>query len=142
MNKIKPSLDIIMDVLKETLLIYPTSKFVNSLHYQYQERGNLSRKQLEDLHKKAGNVPSISAGKLATLEAIILKKPIKYKSSVTAPKSFSSGDELFNKLLSEILIKYPLHKRVLFIKLKFDNKEAITVVEKNEIERFHKLLVK
>ena len=49
MNKIKPGLDIVLDVLKASLAAYPTSKFIESLLFQYQERGSLSKKQLEGL---------------------------------------------------------------------------------------------
>ena len=142
MNRIKPDLDIILDVLKETLVSYPTSKFIESLLYQYQERGSLSKKQLEGLHNKAANVRSIAPGKLATLQAILLKMPNRYKSSVPESPPLLTKDVLLEKLITDILVKYPQHKRVLFIKLKFDNNEAISLLEKSEIERFHKLLIK
>ncbi len=141
-HRIKPDLDIILDVLKETLVSYPTSKFIESLLYQYQERGSLSKKQLEGLFSKASNVKSIAPGKLATLEAIILKKPTRYKSDLPATAPIITKDLLLEKLLNDILVKYPQHKRVLFIKLKFDNNEGISPLEKSEIERFHKLLIK
>jgi len=141
-NKIKPDLDIILDVLKETLASYPTSKFVESLLFQYQERGSLSKKQLEGLYSKASNVKTIAPGKLATLEAIILKKPTRYKSDLPVAAPLFTKDLLLEQLMNDILSKYPQHKRVLFIKLKFDNNEAISALEKSEIERFHKLLVK
>lgn len=141
-NKIKPDLDIILDVLKETLASYPTSKFVESLLFQYQERGSLSKKQLEGLYSKASNVKTIAPGKLATLEAIILKKPTRYKSDLPVAAPLFTKDLLLEQLMNDILSKYPQHKRVLFIQLKFDNNEAISALEKSEIERFHKLLVK
>ncbi|MEO5891690.1 MAG: hypothetical protein ABIQ31_15690 [Ferruginibacter sp.] len=142
MNRIKPELDIISDVLKEALASYPTSKFIESLLYQYQERGSLSKKQLEGLYNKAVNVKSIPPGKLATLEAIILKKPTRYKSPAPISAPSLTRDTVLEKLLAEILAKYPQHKRVLFIKLKFDNNEMITAAEKAETERFHKILIK
>lgn len=142
MNRIKPGLDIILDVLKETLISYPTSKFIESLLYQYQERGSLSKKQLEGLYSKAANVRTMAPGRLATLEAIILKKPNRYKSPEPAPAPIHSKDTLLEKLITDILINYPQHKRVLFIKLKFENNEPISLLEKTEIERFHKLLIK
>ncbi len=143
MHRIKPDLDIILDILKQSLVAYPASKFVESLLYQYQERGSLSKKQLEGLLSKASNVKLLSPGKLATLEAIILKMPNREK----APASKSGGnqpakEDLLESQLTEILIKYPQHKRVLFIKLKFYNKEPLSTLEKSEVERFHKLLIK
>ncbi|MEP7109321.1 MAG: hypothetical protein ABI760_15110 [Ferruginibacter sp.] len=142
MNKIKPGLDIIFDLLKETLVSYPTSKFIESLLYQYQERGSLSKKQLEGLYNKAANVSSVSPGKLATLEAIILKKATRYKSPIPVPAPLVTKDSVLEKQMNDILLKYPQHKMVLFIKLKFDNNEAISSLEKSEIARFHKLLIK
>jgi hypothetical protein len=129
-------------VLKESLISYPTSKFIESLLYQYQERGSLSKKQLEGLYNKAATVRSMPPGRLATLEAIILKKPTRFKSPLPVPAALLTKDLLLEKQLNDILVKYPRHKRVLFIKLKFDNNEVISTFEKSEIERFHKLLVK
>lgn len=142
MHRIKPDVDVILDILKETLARYPSSTFVTSLLYQYQERGSLSKKQLEGLHSKASNVEKISPGKLATLQAIIIKKPTRYKSSLPAPAIPQEKDTNLQKQLTEILAKYPAHKRVLFINMKFDNNEAITVADITEIEKFHKLLIK
>ncbi len=142
MHRIKPEVDIILDVLKEALNAYPASEFVASLLFQYQERGSLSKKQLEGLHSKASKVSTISPGKLATLEAIIRKKPTRYKSEFSTPAALPEKDEKLEALLNDILAKYPEHKRVVFIKTKFDNNEAISALEKTEIEKFHKLLIK
>jgi hypothetical protein len=74
MQRKKPGVDIILDVLNETLAVNTTSTFVTSLLYQYQERGGLSKKQLEGLYHKASKVVTNAPGKLATLQAIILKQ--------------------------------------------------------------------
>ena len=142
MQRIKPEVDVVMDILRETLAANPESTFVSSLLFQYQERGGLSKKQLEGLHAKASKVKTIPPGKLATMEAIILKKPTRYKSTVSSVPLPEVKDERLAKLLDEILDKYPAHKRVVFMKTKFDNNEAITAIEKTEIEKFHKLLIK
>ena len=143
MNRIRPDLDIILNVLKEAQESFPESKFISSLLFQYQERGSLSKKQLEGLYDKASKIKSITPGKLATIEAIILKKPTRYKSPApTVSPVLETKDDLLENHLTAILEKYPSHKRVLFIKLKFDNHEVISVLEKSEIERFHKLLIK
>ena len=143
MHRIKPDLDIILDILKGSLLAYPTSKFVESLLYQYQERGSLSKKQLEGLFSKASNVKTLSPGKLATLEAIILKMPNREKAPASTPsENLPAKEDPLAGQLTAILAKYPQHKRVLFIKLKFDNNEPLSTLEKSEVERFHKLLIK
>lgn len=142
MRRIKPDLDIILDILKDSLVAYPTSKFIESLLYQYQERGSLSKKQLEGLLSKASNVKSLSPGKLATLEAIILKMPTREKAPAAKAASTPVIDNLLENQLTDLLAKYPQHKRVLFIKLKLDNNEPVSTLEKSEVQRFHKLLIK
>jgi hypothetical protein len=140
--KKKPDVDVIMDVLRQTQLAYPESVFINSLLQQYQERGGLSKKQLQGLHGKASKVKTIAAAKLATLDAIILKKHSKHISSkpeivINPPLK----DEAAAKQIAEILFKYPQHKRVLFYKMQSDKAHLFTATEKAEIERFYKLLV-
>jgi hypothetical protein len=142
MQKKKPDVDVIMDVLKETLEAQPASPFVSSLLFQYQERGGLSKKQLEGLHSKASKLGTVSLGKLATLEAIILKKPTRYKSPPPAPVVPFTKDGRIEKLITEILEEYPQHKRVLFYKVKFYNNEVFSSLEKEEIERFYSHLFK
>lgn len=142
MQRKKPDVDIILDILKETLLHNPSSTFVSSLLFQYQERGGLSKKQLEGLHHKASKVSSIAQGKLATLQAIILKKPMKHRSIASLPTPLYTKDEAQGKLIMAILEKYPQHKRVLFLKARYENNEPLSVPEAEELKRFHKLLIK
>lgn len=141
-QKMKPDVDVIMDVLKETLKANPTSPFVQSLLFQYQERGGLSKKQLEGLHSKAAKVASIAPGKMATLQAIILKKPTRFKSPLPTAAKPVEKDDTANELINAILEKYPQHKRVLFYKAKFGNNEQFSAIEKTELEKFAKLLLK
>lgn len=79
-NNRKPGLDIVREVLEECILAYPVSSFVISLYKQYNERGSLSKKQLQGILGKASKIPTLPPGKLATLEAIINKMATKYKS--------------------------------------------------------------
>lgn len=142
MQRKKPDVDIILDLLKETLNANPTSSFTASLLQQYQERGGLSKKQLEGLHHKASKVDNIAPGKLATLQAIILKKTMKHRSPLPQPVAAFVKDETAGQLINEILLKYPQHKRVVFFKGKYENNEPLAVLENEELKRFHKLLIK
>lgn len=142
MYKKKPDVDVIMDVLKQTQLAYPASVFINSLLQQYQERGGLSKKQLEGLHAKASKLNMISSAKLATLEAIILKKHSKYKSQKPEIINLPVKDETAGKQITAILGKYPQHKRVLFYKNLYEKDHTFTATEKSELEKFYKLLCK
>ncbi len=136
----KIDVDIVKDILEALLEAQPHSTFVASLYQQYQERGGLSKKQLEGLYNKSQKVSSIPANKLATLEAVILKRPTRYKSPPPAPKPMYEKDERMGQMMEAILAKYPQHKRVLFLKSKYDNNETLTPAEVLEVERFTKVL--
>ncbi|MBL7701032.1 MAG: hypothetical protein JNM14_02180 [Ferruginibacter sp.] len=135
-------MDVLLDILNEMLKTHPASNFVNSLHQQYCNRGGLSKKQLEGLHSKASKTSNISQSKLATLEAIIKKKPTRERAAATITTPLPLKDESVGKKINAILEKYPQHKRLLFLKSKFDNNEHISAMEIAEIEKFGKLLLK
>ena len=132
--------DVIRDILERTEIAFPASSFVKSLHQQYLNRGGLSKKQLEGLYQMAQKVNSMPVGKLSTLEAIILKKPTRYKSDKPEPAPLYKKDEEMGKMITAILEKYPQHKRVLYLKVKYENNEIFSSTEVAELERFHKLL--
>ncbi|RYY62669.1 MAG: hypothetical protein EOO05_01865 [Chitinophagaceae bacterium] len=140
MQRIRPDVDIIKDLLDAVLDAQPDSVFTKSLAVQYQERGGLSKKQLQGLYGKASRISSIPAGKLATLEAIILKRPTRYKSDLPAPAEEGPREDATGQILESILLKYPQHKRVLFLKSKFDHREPLTATELSEIDKFRKLV--
>ena len=138
----KPDVDIVKDLLELTAIAYPASTFIKSLAFQYEERGGLSKKQLEGLLKKAEKVAGIPTNKLATLEAMILKKPTRFKSDLPENKPLYTKDERTGQLIAAILEKYPQHKRVLFFKSKYENNEVFSAAETTELEKFYKVLVK
>ena len=121
---------------------HPASGFVNSLYEQYRNRGGLSKKQLEGLYAKALKSGSIPQNKLATLEAIIKKKPTRERAAASIKNIEPPKDEATGKLLIDLLEKYPQHKRVLFLKMKYDNNEKLTPVETGEVQKFSKLLLR
>jgi hypothetical protein len=134
--------DVTMDILNILLKYRSDSPFVKSLHEQYCNRGGLSKKQLEGLHNKAGKVKEVPASKLATLEAIILKKPTRHKSSLPLQLKDEVKDEVSGKMISEILEKYPQHKRVLLLQSNFKKSGRLTVADIAELQKFHTLLIK
>ncbi len=135
-------MDILLDILKEMVQAHPKSAFVSSLYQQYCNRGGLSKKQLEGLYAKAEKAQSISPNKLATLEAIIKKKPTRERAAATIKAELPLRDEALGNLINEILMKYPEHKRVIFLRSKFEHNEHIAAAESEEIKRLHKLLLK
>jgi hypothetical protein len=139
MQRKKPDVDIIKDILTAAQAAYPGSDFVKSLAYQYEERGGLSKKQLQGLYHKAVKVKTITPAKLATLEAVILKKTAKYRSPLPTNAPLFTKDTRTGEMITTILEKNPGHKRVLFFKMKYENNEILSAPELAELEKFYKL---
>ncbi|MBC7948871.1 MAG: hypothetical protein H7Y42_13360 [Chitinophagaceae bacterium] len=140
MNRIRPDVDVVKDLLEAVLTARPDSTFIRSLLVQYEERGGLSKKQLQGLYDKANRIDNIPVGKLATLEAIILKKPTRFKSALPATEQEVTKDPQVALMLESILSKYPQHKRVVFLQSKYNNNEALSAAESTELSKFYKLL--
>jgi hypothetical protein len=140
MDKRKTDIDIVNEILEACILAYPVSSFVISLYKQYQQRGSLSKKQLQGLHGKASAINDLSPGKLATLEALIRKMPTRYKSEAPAPTPLYEKETSAGQIINTILEKYPQHKRVLFLKSKYENNEVLTAADLADLKRFQQLL--
>lgn len=141
MLKKKNEVDIIDKVLDACYKSGSKGVFIESLMHQYEERGSLSKKQLQGLYQKALKIKDMPAGWLAGLEAIILKMPTRFKSPLAEAKPLYTKDEHAGKLIKAILEKYPQHKRVLFLQSKYENNETLAASEITELEKFHKLLL-
>ena len=135
-------INIILSILETLKENKPDSFFINSLHHQFCNRGGLSKKQLEGLQAKAVQSNLISTAKLATLEAIIKKKPTRYKSEKIKTFVIEKKDEAILNLLEEILSKFPQHKMVLFLHSKYKHNDKLTDAEIAEVKRLHKVLLK
>lgn len=141
-SRLKPEVDIVLDVLVAVQAARPNDTFVQSILQQYRERGGLSKKQLEGLHGKASKIETIPQNKLSTLEAIIMRKHTKEKSVLPPVTPLYTKDEAASTIIENILQKYPQHKRVLFFKAKVDNNQPLTPSEATELQKFEKLLSK
>jgi hypothetical protein len=133
--------DVVSSILKMAMEAFPSSEFLQSLSHQYLVRGWLSKKQLQGLFQKAQKAENIPSGKLATLEAMIMKMPNRYKSALPETKPLYEKNEEAGERFNQILEKYPEHKRILFLKSRYDNDE-LSATELAELEKFHKLLIK
>ena len=134
-------MDVVMDILQFVTAAKPQSEFATSLYNQYCNRGGLSKKQLEGLHKIANSIEGYHPGKLATLEAIIKKKPTRYKSELPTQINPIIEEDPSVEKIKIMLEKYPQHKRLLFLQSKQNNKEVLSPTEKGEVEKFEKLLL-
>lgn len=145
MERKKPEVDVIDKVLEACYKSNPDALFVMSLMHQYEERGSLSKKQLQGLFEKAKKVRDLPPNLLATLEARILKMPNRNKAVPDLEKVKTAEftkDAHAGGLIEAILARYPQHKRVLFLKSRYDNNEVLSPVEVAELEKFSKILLK
>jgi len=142
MQNQKQRIDIVNEILEECILAYPISSFIISLYKQYQQRGSLSKKQLQGLYGKAEKIKHLAPGKLATLEALIKKMPTRFKSEKPATKPMFEKDPETGQMIDDILAKYPRHKRVLFLKVKYDNNELFSATDTADLKRFKQLSLK
>lgn len=138
-NHPKDRLDIINDVLEECIQAYPLSSFIISLYKQYLQRGSLSKKQLQGLYGKASKIENLPPGKLAAIEAIIKRMPTRYKSELPEPTPMFEKEESTGKLITEILEKFPQHKRVLFLKARYDNNEPLSPADLADLKKFNSM---
>ncbi len=139
-----------IDVIDKLLsLCYAHNKdalFIMSLMHQYEERGSLSKKQLEGLLLKAQKIKEIPAHQIAAVEAIVLKMPTRDKTPVqkTTPVINEAQAQKSTALAQadQILALYPAHKQVLLLKSKLSSHQSLTPQEQAELNKFVKILVK
>jgi hypothetical protein len=134
--------DMINTVLEDCIMAFPVSSFIISLYKHYLKWGTLSKKQLQGLHKKAGEIEGIAPGKLAALEVIIKRMPTKQSKALPEAKPMFEKDEKTAKILKELLEKYPSHKQGLMLYSKFLNNQLFTTTEQADLKRFQQLLDK
>lgn len=138
----KKKVDVIDKVLEACYQYNKDALFVMSLMHQYEERGSLSKKQLEGLVAKARKVPDMPVGWLAAVEAIILKMPTRDKTPVNLTKTEPTDtDEKWQSYATAILDKYPNHKRVLYIDAIIKQQKPLTATEQQELIKFHRILI-
>jgi hypothetical protein len=139
-----------IDVIDKLLsLCYAHNKdalFIMSLMHQYEERGSLSKKQLEGLLLKAQKIKEIPAHQIAAVEDIVLKMPTRDKTPVK--KTTLAIDEAQVQISAalaqtdQILALYPAHKQVLLLKSKLTSHQPLTPQEQADLNKFVKILVK
>lgn len=140
----KPGVDVVMDVLVLMHQSKPESVFIASLLAQYRERGSLSRKQLQGLLSKGIKSGVVPESKLSTIEAIILRMPVREKTPPTISVNIQeeTKDPFIGEQLQRVLEVFPSHKRALYLKAKYDNGEPISPTEKKELIQFEQIALK
>ncbi len=138
----KGRIDIINEILEDCIVAFPVSSFIISLYQRYQLMGSLSKKQLQGLHSKASKIDGLAPGKLATLEAIIKRMPTRYKSELPAAKPLFEKDVEIGEMISDILTKFPAHKRALVLKVKYDNNEQLSSTDIGDLKKFREIALR
>jgi hypothetical protein len=139
-----------IDVIEKLLaLCYEHNKdalFIMSLMHQYEERGSLSKKQLQGLLLKAQKIKEIPAHQIAAVEAIVLKMPTRDKTPVqkTTPANSEAETQIAAALAQteQILAVYPFHKQVLLLRSKLMSHQSLTPQEQADLNKFVKILLK
>jgi hypothetical protein len=139
-----------IDVIDKLLsLCYAHNKdalFIMSLMHQYEERGSLSKKQLQGLLLKAQKIKEIQAHQIAAVEAIVLKMPNRDKTPVqkTTPAISEAEAQIAaaRAQTEQVLAVYPSHKQVLLLRSKLMSHQSLTPQEQADLTKFVKILVK
>ena len=138
----KDSLDFVEKILTACYNSNKDDLFVMSLMHQYEDRGFLTKGQLQGLFYKAEKMEGIPIGLLATLQANLSKLPTREKKNAPVIINEVKKDEETVARLDEILEKYPQHKAVLGLQNNFKKFDKLNVTEKLELDRIYKLLLK
>ena len=139
-----------IDVIEKLLaLCYEHNKdalFIMSLMHQYEERGSLSKKQLQGLLLKAHKIKEIPPHQIAAVEAIVLKMPTRDKTPVQKPTPvINEAQAQITASLAQtdqILAVYPSHKQVLLLRSKLLSHQSLTPQEQADLTKFIKILIK
>jgi hypothetical protein len=134
-------INIILNILEELIKVKPDNLFIRSLHQQFCNIGGLSKKQLEGLHAFATKSGIVTTAKLATLEAIIKKKPTRYKSEIIKKAPEIKKDTTIENLIEQIIAQYPQHKMALWLQSKIKGQESLSQNEISEVKRLAKILL-
>src|SRR4029078_1989754 len=110
--------------------IHANNSYMRKLYDFYKEKGGLSGKQLQALLDKINSINVKPSFNPATLEAMIKKKAVKYRSAIPPPVETVIDDSAeFRSMIDEILRIAPNHKTVLFYRTKMDNREPLSQAE-------------
>lgn len=114
--------------------------FIRNMFEFYKTRGGLSIKQMQALLKTIDYIKIKPPFNPATIEAIIKKKAVKTKSAPPPPAPLYEEDILSKEKLEKILSIAPAHKTALLYMNKLSLHQNLTSSEKEDINKFLKLL--
>ncbi|RYG05569.1 MAG: hypothetical protein EOO02_03410 [Chitinophagaceae bacterium] len=137
--------DFIQEVFEWVFYNMPIKKdnsYVRNIYEFYQNNGGLSGKQIQVLLNEIEKIEVKPPFNPATLEAIIKKKNVKYRSKLPEITPMYNEDVESKAKLQEILEMAPQHKAAIAFMNKVNLNQELTAPEKVEIEKFLGLLRK
>ena len=137
--------DFLQEVFEWVFYNMPIQKdnsYIRNIYEFYQNNGGLSGKQIQVLLNEIEKIEVKPPFNPATLEAIIKKKAVKYRSKLPPVTPMYTEDSESKDKLQQILAIAPQHKAAIAYMNKVNLNQALTPVEKEDINKFLKLLKK
>jgi hypothetical protein len=122
--------------------IQKDNSYIRNIYEFYQNNGGLSGKQIQVLLNEIDKIEVKPPFNPATLEAIIKKKSVKYRSKLPPVTPMYTEDTASKAKLQQILEMAPQHKAAIKYMNKVTLNEELTSAEKDDINKFLTLLLK
>jgi hypothetical protein len=137
--------DFLQEVFEWIFYNMPIQKdntYIRNIYEFYQNNGGLSGKQIQVLLNEIAQIEVKPPFNPATLEAIIKKKAVKYRSKLPAATPMYKEDTESKEKLEQILAIAPNHKTATLYLNKLKLNQELTGAEKDEINKFLSLVQK
>jgi len=122
--------------------IQKDNSYIRNIFDFYKNNGGLSGKQIQVLLNEIEKIEVKPPFNPATLEAIIKKKAVKYRSPLPAVTPMYTEDTESKDKLERILEMAPQHKAAIKYLNKVTLNQELTSAEKDDINNFLNLLIK
>jgi hypothetical protein len=135
--------DFLQEVFEWVFYNMPIQKdnsYIRNIYEFYQANGGLSGKQIQVLLNEIDKINVKPPFNPATLEAIIKKKAVKYRSSLPPVTPMFTEDSESKDKLQQILAIAPQHKAAIRYMNKVNLNQELSTAEKDDINKFLKLL--
>ena len=137
--------DFLQEVFEWVFYHMPVRKdnsYIRNIYAFYKENGGLSGKQIQVLLNEIEQIEVKPPFNPATLEAIIKKKAVKYRSKLPPVTPMYQEDTESKTKLEQILAKAPQHKAAIRYMNKVNHNQELTAAEKDDINKFLAVLSK
>ncbi|MHA4846819.1 hypothetical protein ACX0G7_21815 [Flavitalea antarctica] len=137
--------DFLQEVFEWVFYNMPIEKdntYIRNIYEFYQNNGGLSGKQIQVLLNEIEKIPVKPPFNPATLEAIIKKKAVKYRSKLPPVTPMYTEDTETKQKLQQILDMAPQHKAAIRYMNKVNLNQELSVTEKEDINTVLNFLLK